>query len=188
MMPIGGLPKAGELLPMPDVANTLKTLRDDDPQSFYEGAMATTMAKHVQLQSGILSVEDLKQYRARIRQPLQTNYRGYDIFTPPLSNGGATTLQVLNILEAFDIPTPVGRAGEKLPPVDYAHLFLEACKCAWQDRLPHFGDPGFVDVPSDKILSKSYAIELATCIRDRVKISSLWSRWPRHTATVSVRL
>ena len=76
MMPISGLPKAGELLPMPDVANTLKTLRDDDPQSFYEGAMATTMAKHVQLQSGILSVKDLKQYRARIRQPLQTNYRG----------------------------------------------------------------------------------------------------------------
>ena len=66
-MPIGGLSKAGELLPMPDVANTLKTLRDDDPQSFYEGAMATTMARHVQLKSGILSVEDLKQYRARIQ-------------------------------------------------------------------------------------------------------------------------
>ena len=172
MMPGGRLPKAGELLLMPDVANTLKTLRDDGLRAFCEGAMATTMAEHVQLQGGILSVEDLKQYRARIRQPLQTNYRGYDIFTPPLSNGGATTLQILNILEAFDIPALVGRAGEKLPPADYAHLFLEACKCARQDWLTHFGDPEFVDVPSDKILSKAYAIELATCIRDRVKISS----------------
>ena len=186
MMPGGRLPKAGELLPMPDVANTLKTLRDDGPRAFYEGTMAATMAEHVQSQGGILAVEDLKQYRAKIRQPLQTNYRGYDIFTPPLSNGGATTLQILNILEAFDIPALVGQTGESSPPADYAHLFLEACKCAWRDRLTHFGDPEFVDVPSDKILSKSYAIELATCIRNRGKIPSASTPSTVHGCTMQL--
>ena len=157
------------------------------PSMFHDEGLElnlAAMAEHVQFQGGILSVEDLKQYRARIRQPLQTNYRGYNIFTPPLSNGGATTLQILNILEAFDIPALVGRAGEKLPPADYAHLFLKACKCARQDWLTHFGDPEFVDVPSDKILSKAYAIELATCIRDRVKISSTSTPSTAHGCTM----
>jgi gamma-glutamyltranspeptidase/glutathione hydrolase len=142
--------QAGDTLYQADLARTLAMIADSGATVFYRGSIADTIARQVQQGGGLISREDLAQYQARWRTPLETTYRGYRIITmPPVSGGGATLIQALNILEGFDVP-PAGTAA-------LAHLEVEALRRAFLDRNTLLGDPAFVTMPIGELTSKQYA-------------------------------
>lgn len=142
--------QAGDTLHQADLARTLALIADSGAAVFYTGSIADTIARQVQQGGGLITRQDLAQYQALWRTPLETTYRGYSIITmPPVSGGGATLIQALNILEGFDVP-PAGTAA-------LAHLEVEALRRAFLDRNTLLGDPAFVTMPIGELTSKSYA-------------------------------
>jgi len=150
----GWPPEPGEHAPMASFRRFLERLADEGPESFYRGPMAQTIVRHVQEQGGIMATEDMAEYHAREVNPLKTIYRGHDVFTTPLANGGATVLQILNLLGGFDV------ASLRTQPAEYADLLVRLYRLAWRDRLTLLGDPAQTNVDVDRILSKAYAGEL----------------------------
>lgn len=151
-----GLPyEVGDTLKNPDLANTLEKIAKDGSDAFYKGAIAEAIVKSTQEAGGVLTMEDMANYNIAVREPAKGNYRGYEIITSaPPSSGGAHVVQILNILEKYDIG--------KLDPnsAEYYHLFSEAIKMAFADRAKYMGDTDFVKVPMNGVLSKDYATEL----------------------------
>ncbi len=142
--------QAGDTLRQPDLARTLALIADSGADIFYRGSIADAIAREVQLGGGLITREDLARYQALWRTPLEATYRGWRIITmPPVSGGGATLIQALNILEGFDLPSP-GTAA-------LAHLQVEALRRAFLDRNTLLGDPAFVNMPIIELTSKSYA-------------------------------
>lgn len=131
-------PKRGEVLTNPDLARTLDAVAEGGHAAFYEGNVAKTIATHIQELGGCLTVQDLKNYRAIITEPYQIKYRDYTIYTSPLGAGGLTTLQMLRLVERFNVAT--------MSITERFHLFAEAMKICWFERLSRFGDPNFVDI------------------------------------------
>jgi gamma-glutamyltranspeptidase / glutathione hydrolase len=148
------LPK-GALLQQVDLAKTLNSIALHGPKSFYEGSIAQGMVQAVNAAGGQWTVDDLRSYKAIERDAVQGSYRGYTIASmPPPSSGGVHLIQILNILEGFDIKA----AGNN--SADAIHLFSEASKLAYADRSEYLGDPAFVPVPVKGLISKKYADSL----------------------------
>lgn len=155
-----GLPvEIGKVLKNPDLANTLKLIAENGEKAFYEGEIAESIVKAAQDDGGPLTIDDMKNYDIRVSEPIVGNYRGYEIVTSaPPSSGGAHIIQVLNILENYDM--------KNIEPgsLEYYHLFSEAFKMVFADRAKYAGDIEFVDVPMNGIISKNYSKELANKI------------------------
>lgn len=153
--PNGGYYEQGELLIQKDLAWSLKQIAKNGPSAFYEGEIGKRIAKDMKANGGLITMEDLKNYKVEEMEPVWGEYRGYDIASmPPPSSGGVHIIQMLNILEAFPLKYLGHNSAETL------HLMAEAMKLAYADRSEHLGDPNFWDVPVEGISSKAYAGKL----------------------------
>jgi len=151
----------GEILRNPDLAETLTILaKRNSVDSFYRGDIAHQIADACQKNGGLLTYQDLENYRAREVEPLRLKWNDYEIFTAPLCAGGLSVLQACSILKVLNWS---GGARASL------HAYVEALRLAWKDRLDLLGDPDFVKVPVDHLLSPDYARELAEKVRAAVK-------------------
>jgi gamma-glutamyltranspeptidase/glutathione hydrolase len=159
---------AGERIRQPDLGRTLARIRDNGRDGFYLGETARLLAEEMQRGGGLITAEDLAQYQAKERAPIRGTYRGYEIVSmPPPSSGGVALVEMLNVLEGYDL----GAAGHNSPM--YIHLVVEAMRRAFVDRARYLGDPDFVQAPIDQLTSKSYAAELRKTIQpDRATVSS----------------
>ena len=157
----------GERLIQTDLANTLEAIGKNGPRAFYEGAIAEKIAAAVRSGGGVMTADDLKAYRAIVREPVRGHYRGYDIVSmPPPSSGGLHLVQILNILEGYDLK----KSGAATP--ETAHHLVEAMKRAYADRAVYLGDPDFVKVPARALMSKRYATTLRTGINEQATPST----------------
>ena len=148
----------GDIFKNPQLANTLEIIAEKGRAGFYEGEVAKTIADFIQAQGGFLTYEDLANFNSEWVEPVSTNYRGYDVWELPPNGQGMVALQILNILENFDVK----KMG--LFSSDYVHLFTEAKKLAFADRAKHYADPNFSKIPIEQLVSKSYAKERAALI------------------------
>jgi gamma-glutamyltranspeptidase / glutathione hydrolase len=140
----------GDPLVQTDLANVLEAIAKDGPHAFYEGPIAEKIAAAVQAAGGVMTVDDLEGYSAFERVPVRGTYRGYDVVSmPPPSSGGVELIEMLNILEGYDL------AHED--DAHAAHLMVEAMKRAYADRALFLGDPDTVKVPVEKLIAKDYA-------------------------------
>ena len=152
LRPDGQALAPGDRLLQPDLASTLEAIARDGPRAFYEGAIAAKLAAAIAAAGGVMTVDDLKTYRAVERAPMRGTYRGYDIVSmPPPSSGGVNLLEMLNILEGYDL----AQADE----AQTLFLMIEAMKRAYADRALFLGDPDFVQVPAARLTSKGYAAQ-----------------------------
>jgi gamma-glutamyltranspeptidase/glutathione hydrolase len=148
----------GEQLIQPDLAASLALIAAD-PKSFYHGPLAEQIVASLKANGGIMTLDDLKSYRAIDRPVVRGSYRGYDIASmPPPSSGGVHLIQILNILEGFPLRDSGAESAATL------HLMIEAMKPAYADRAEFLGDPAFVKVPVAGLTSKRYAAELRKAI------------------------
>ncbi len=153
--PDGSSYQPGERFVQPDLAATLKRIADKGVAGFYEGKTADLIVAEMQRGGGLITHEDLKNYRATVRKPVHGAYRGHDIYSmSPPSSGGTHIVQILNILEGFQI----GEAGHN--SAQTIHLMAEAMKRAYADRSKFLGDTDFVEVPLPGLTSKAYAEHL----------------------------
>ncbi|TDR93082.1 gamma-glutamyltransferase [Enterovirga rhinocerotis] len=150
---------AGETLVQRDLAGTLAAIMKEGPRAFYEGPVAEKIAAAVKAAGGIMAPSDLAAYRPLLRQPVRGRYRGHEIVTmPPPSSGGVHLIQILNILEGYDL------AGLGAGSAAAYHLMAEAMKPAYADRAAWLGDPDRVKVPVSGLTSKAYAAKLRAAI------------------------
>src|ERR1043166_84500 len=151
-------PAPGTLWRQPDLARTLQLISDSGPDVFYRGQIADLIVAEMQRGGGLITKEDLRNYRAKWRTPIQITYRGHTIYSmPPPSSGGVTMGEILNIMEGYDTLPAFGTAA-------YVHLLTEAMRRAFVDRNRWLGDPDFVHMPIERLLSKSYAATLRSQI------------------------
>ena len=157
-------PPAGSTFRNPDLASLLETLANDGSVArFYEGSVARQIAAAFAKNGGLVTEQDLRDYRAREVAPLELTWRGYSIRTAPLPAGGASVLQALGTLHALGWERFAAGSPEDL------HARLEALRLAWDDRLRLFGDPQHVDVPLNRLLSEAYAKEQAVRVDKAVR-------------------
>jgi gamma-glutamyltranspeptidase/glutathione hydrolase len=178
---------AGDLLKQPVLAAALQRIANQGPAGFYDGPTAESFAREMQAHGGLITREDLKRYTAVRRTPLQGSYRGYDIIAmPPPTSGGVAILEILNILEGYDL-AQMGAGSSSA-----AHLTAEAMRRGFADRAAYLGDPDFNrDMPILRLVSKPYAAELRKSISPEraSKSSTTTFDWPREgdeTTHVSV--
>jgi gamma-glutamyltranspeptidase / glutathione hydrolase len=147
----GNFYREGEVFRQPDLAHTLTRI-EKDPASFYHGALGSELARAIQKGGGLVSKKDLAIYRVKDRQPITGTYRQYEILAPPPpSSGGIALLEMLNILQGFDLAS----LGDRTPAS--MHLIIEAFRRAFYDRTSFLGDPDFTSVPTQQLLDKNYA-------------------------------
>lgn len=145
----------GDIWVQSDLADTLKAVSSQGVDGFYYGKIAELIVKQVQTLGGSMTLEDLARYKAVVREPVIGTYRGYQVASmPPPSSGGVHLIQMLNILENADLNSLEHNSS------DYLHLLVEAMKPAYADRSQHLGDPDFVHVPVDQLISKEYGGDL----------------------------
>jgi len=145
----------GETLKQPDLARTLRSIAAEGRRGFYEGPVADAIVAEMGAGGGLITAEDLKAYRVVEREPVRGNYRGFEVASmPPPSSGGAHLIEMLNILEGFDLKS----AGHN--SADYLHRLVEAMRRAYADRAKHMGDPDFWKVPVAGLTSETYAERL----------------------------
>ena len=144
-------PKKGQVFKNPDLANTLRTIVKSGKKGFYEGEIAHRIANFVQDQGGFLSYDDLKNHKSEWIEPVSTNYRGFDVWELPPNGQGIAALQILNLLEGYDIRS-MGFGS-----ADYIHHFVEAKKIAFADRAKYYADMDFNEIPVKYLISKEYA-------------------------------
>ncbi|MBI1317520.1 MAG: gamma-glutamyltransferase [Candidatus Hydrogenedens sp.] len=151
--PGGHMPKYGEVFKNPLLANSLEAIAKDGPAAFYEGWIAEAIVKKSQELGGFMAMEDLRDHTATWVEPVSSRYRGYDVWEIPPNGQGIAVLQILNMLEHFDIGSLEPNSAEHL------HLFIEAKKLAYEDRAKYYADPEFADVPTEWLISKEYAAQ-----------------------------
>lgn len=151
--PNGRAPRKGEIFKNPALANTFKQLVKGGRDAFYKGNIAKTIASYMQEEGGFITYEDLSNHTSEWVDPVSTNYRGYDVWEIPPNGQGIAALQILNLLEKYNI-SEMG-FGSK----EYIHTFTEAKKIAFEDRAKYYADMDFSKVPLKELLSKSYADE-----------------------------
>lgn len=154
----GTPPEKGQIFKNPDLANTYRTLAEKGVEAFYKGDIARTISTFIQEQGGFLSYEDLASHDSEWVEPVSTNYRGYDVWELPPNGQGIAALQMLNILEQFDL------ASMGFGSAAYIHHLVEAKKLAFEDRAKYYADMDFADVPVETLISKAYARERAESI------------------------
>ena len=154
----GKAPKHGEIWKNPNLANTLTAIAEGGRDAFYKGAIAKTIADYMQENGGFLSYEDMAEHTSNWIEPVSSNYRGYDVWELPPNGQGIAALQILNILEQFDVK----KMGRDSP--EFVHLFTEAKKIVFEDRAKYYADPEFNQIPVSTLISKSYAKKRAKLI------------------------
>jgi len=147
----GKTPEKGQIFKNPDLAKTLKAIAKNGKKGFYEGEIAKSISDFIIDQGGFLSYDDLKSHKSEWIEPVSTNYRGFDVWELPPNGQGIAALQILNILEGFDIKSM------KFGSAEYIHHFVEAKKIAFADRAKYYADMDFNKVPVDYLISKEYA-------------------------------
>ncbi len=158
-MPEGRPMAVGERLVQKDLARTLRFIAEKGMDGFYSGPVGEAIVQEMQRGRGIVTSQDLLHYEVKMRRPVVGTYRGYKVVSmPPPSSGGVHVVQMLNVLESF----PVKDMG--YGSVAYSHLFTETMRRAFMDRAQHLGDPAFVDVPTQHLISKSYATKMRDTI------------------------
>ena len=157
--PDGSNYEVGELFKQPDLAWTLSEIARHGVDAFYKGSVAEKIVADMEAHNGLITMEDLTNYRVVEREPVRGNYRGYDIAAMPApSSGGTHVIQMLNILENF----PLAEMGPE--SADALHITAEAMKFAYADRSKYLGDPDFVEIPTAAMINKDYARDLAAKI------------------------
>src|ERR1035437_6772060 len=147
----GNYYRPGELFKQPELARTLERLAKD-PDEFYHGAMARELAAAIHKGGGLVTAADLAAYEVKEREPIRGTYRGYDIISaPPPSSGGVALVEILNILEGYDLAKSGNRSADAI------HLEAEAFRRAFYDRADFMGDPDFTKVPVAQLIDKKYA-------------------------------
>lgn len=155
----GTVKKIGERVENPDLATTLERIARHGAEIFYEGEIAEEIDADMKANGGLLSIDDLKGYRTVRTEPLRGSYRGFDIATNHPPGGGVMLLEMLNILENFDLQ------GMGHNSTEYIRTVCEAMKAATSDKDNHVGDPAFFDVPLKRLTSKDYAADIAAAIK-----------------------
>lgn len=160
-LPNGRAPAKGDLFANPRLAETLEKLAAGGRDAFYKGDIARTIEAYMRKQGGFLAYEDLAAHRSEWIDPVSTNYRGYDVWELPPNGQGIAALQMLNILEGYDIKSlGFGSAA-------YVHAFVEAKKLAFEDRALYYADPAFHRLPVAELISKEYAKKRRALIGER---------------------
>ena len=149
----GRAPRKGEIWKNPDLATTLERIGKQGRDAFYRGELPTIVERYMKAQGGFLSAADFAAHRGEWVEPVSTNYRGYDVWELPPNGQGIAALQILNILEGYDLAA----AGFGSP--EHLHWFIEAKKLAFEDRARWYADPAFHPAPLARLLSKEYAAE-----------------------------
>jgi len=152
-MPGGRAPAKGEIFKNPYLANTLEILSVEGRDAFYKGDIARTIDRYMKDQGGFLSYEDLAGHSSEWVEPISTSYRGFDVWELPPNGQGTAVLQILNIMEGYDI------ASMGFGSKEYIHTFVEAKKLAYEDRAKYYSDPDFNEIPVEELISKEYAAE-----------------------------
>jgi gamma-glutamyltranspeptidase/glutathione hydrolase len=178
--PRGHPAEPGWLLMQPELGATLTAIAEHGPGAFYRGPVAAAMAAEVVRRGGILTEADLAGYQPRLREAVSGSYRGVEVHSfPPPSSGGVVLLEILNILEGFDLASRGAGSSAGL------HVIAEAMKLAFADRAAYLGDADFVEVPVDRLIAKRYAE------RQRARINPPWFRrapwkWLRREQAIRV--
>jgi gamma-glutamyltranspeptidase/glutathione hydrolase len=159
-MPNGRAPHAGERFKNPRLARTYRLLAEHGREAFYRGPIAREIDAYMRAQGGFLRAEDLAAHVSEWVKPVRTSYRGYDVWQLPPNGQGIAVLEMLNVLEAYDLKAAGWGSAEHL------HRFIEAKKLAFEDRARYYADPQFASVPTERLISKDYAAERRTLIRD----------------------
>lgn len=155
--------QAGDLFQQKDLARTLRRIAKNGTKDFYHGETAREMVRAIQEAGGIMTLEDLASYEVIERAPIHGEYRGYDVYSmPPPSSGGVHLIQMLHMLEEWNLPQ-FGRYSSQ-----YYHHLAEVMEAAFADRSVYLGDPAFVNVPVEGLVSRDYAAQL------RSRINNLW--------------
>ncbi|MGH9643199.1 MAG: gamma-glutamyltransferase family protein, partial [Terriglobales bacterium] len=166
-------PNEGYIFRNPDLARTYRTIAEGGRDAFYQGPIARVIDAYFRRIGGWLSREDLGAHASEWVEPLVTSYRGVDVYAMGANTQGLATLQMLNILENFDL------RGMGFQSADSIHTQAEAKRLAYEDRALYYADPNFSDIPTDLLNSKAYAAERANLIRpDRVRPSASLDRAP----------
>ena len=179
--------KAGETLKQADLARTLQRIADRGPAGFYDGETAELIEKEMKANGGLITREDLKNYKAKERVPVKGTYRGYEVIgMPPPSSGGIAVIEMLNVLEGYDLKANGYGAAQNL------HLITESMRRAFADRAQHVADPDFVSgIPVTQLLSKDYATQVRKTINpNKASVSSpttfTWPTESQETTHLSV--
>jgi len=166
-MPNGDVPKKGEMFKNPRLANTLEAIADKGRDEFYKGDIAKRIDAYMAEQGGLLTYDDLAAHESEWVTPVSTNYRGWDVYELPPNGQGIAALQILNVLEGYDL------AAMGFGSAEYIHTFVEAKKLAFEDRAKYYADMDFVDVPVGILISKDYADQRRKLIDANKASSSL---------------
>jgi gamma-glutamyltranspeptidase/glutathione hydrolase len=160
--------KSGDLLVQKDLAKSLRLIAKQGAKAFYQGEIATKIAREMQSQGGTMTLEDLKAYKVVERQPIIGDYRGYKVVTmPPPSSGGVHLIEILNMLEHYPIKEDGVNSAKNI------HHMAESMKLAYADRSEYLGDPDFVKIPVTGLTSKAYANErVKTIDENKATLSS----------------
>lgn len=162
----GSYYEAGDIFVQKDLAETLTRIANNGVKGFYEGPVAHLIVKEMEKGRGIISQEDLASYEPQIREPVKGNYRGYEIFSmPPPSSGGTHLIQIMNILEGYNLTGWGHNSAESI------HHMAEAMKFAYADRSRYLGDPDFYSIPIKALLSNRYANNIKKKIESKKAIS-----------------
>ena len=157
-LPGGYPPEPGARIVQRDLADTLERIGREGRDALHRGEIAAAIDEEMRRNGGVLSAQDMAGYEAQVLEPARTSYRGYDLLGTPAPAGTITTLQMLNILESFDL------RGLPHGSPEHLHLFIEAARHAFADRYSFAGDPDFAPVPLGGMLSREYAREIARTI------------------------
>lgn len=150
-MPGGKAPAVGQVFRNPRLADTYQKIAKGGRDAFYRGDIARAIAEHMRAAGGFLDADDLAAHRSEWIQPVRTRYRGYDVWELPPNGQGIAALQILNVLETYDVKS-MGFGS-----ADYMHAFVEAKKLAFSDRAKYYADPEFNKIPVNQLISKVYA-------------------------------
>jgi gamma-glutamyltranspeptidase/glutathione hydrolase len=155
----GSFYREGEIFRQPELASTFARLQHGGPNEFYEGQTARLIVEDMKRHNGLMTLEDLRGYVAKERTPLRGTYRGYEVISmPPPSSGGAVLIEMLNILEGYDLKNTDANSSDRY------HLMAEAMRRAFADRAEYMGDSDFVKVPVPGLIDKTYAAKLRSTI------------------------
>jgi gamma-glutamyltranspeptidase/glutathione hydrolase len=150
-MPGGQAPEKGEIFKNASLGGTLEKIAKGGRDAFYKGEIAQTIGTFMKQQGGFLSYDDLASHSSEWVEPVSTSYRGYDVWELPPNGQGIAALQILNIMEGYDV------SAMGFGSTDYIHHLVEAKKLAFEDRARYYADPAFNDLPVEELISKEYA-------------------------------
>jgi gamma-glutamyltranspeptidase/glutathione hydrolase len=177
-MPGGKAPAKGDIFKNPYLANTLELIAEGGRDAFYKGEIARTIDAFMKEQGGFLSYDDLASHSSEWVDAVSANYRGYDVWELPPNGQGIAALQILNILEQFDI------AAMGFGSSEYIHHFVEAKKLAFEDRAKYYADPAFNKLPVEELISKEYAAKRAGLINPKRASRNLDAGEMEHGNTI----